>query len=396
MAENEGQTSKVLIVTAAIVITVSILAVVIVLVSTNGKKKSSNQNDNGIYSGVENVENDSHQNDNGIYSGFENAENDSPKLELSNEWEPRSLDYVPEEIGDEIAKSIDNTMDLITDPYEINLFGVNDKQKYAVIIACMYSYENLDKRAQAQVTSYDKMNQTYKELYDSLNLGTANVDSRSTRYGRYSDYGEVNSYFTKRATVTKELYKEGEYFIDSYSLGVERHIFADPTIEWSANYSKTDDIYLYTFDVTFNRVNPEQNEVAYGPVHVYLKPSALFAKEEYAGDVVFNNNLSAKGQFAVRSTRNYTADDFDKIFTYDYGDLEKVYTYESAANVYHHELMAGSQFYNFAYVYGDLYYQYLKDGRTFSNDIEFIYPGENVNYGPGFWPKVYRKGATPE
>lgn len=374
MEENEGKTSKALIVTAVIVIAAAIIAVVIVLATTLGGDKKSSDGGNA--------------NEEESY-----AKSNPPKNESSNGWEPRSLEYVPEETGDRIAKSIDDTIEMITDPYEINLFGVNDKQIYAVLLACMYSYENLDERAQSQVKNFDKLVSKYEELNKSLNSGSANVDSKTERYGRYSSYGEVNSFFSKESTVKKELYKEGEYFIDSYTVSLKRHIYRDPTIEWSANYSKTDDIYLYTFDVTFRRVNPDENEVASGPVHVYLK-GGMVDPDQYAGDVVFDNCNVASGQFAITSTNSYNANDFDRLFTYDYGELEKVYIYDSSASVYNHQPDSGAEMYTIKDTYGDLYQDFSSyEGTLF--DIKYIYPGQNVNFGPGFWPMVYVEGAQP-
>lgn len=338
---------KTLISAFVLVLIIAVAAVVIVFVKVNNT--TTNKDDGEIQAGQDGKRNNSSKNESFAYA-----------------WEPTSISYVPEDIGEKIAKSIDRAFHNATDPYDSKLFNLNDKQRYAVIIACMYSYDNLDKAGQAKVECFEEMSKKYEELYLSLNGGTADTDGQTHNYGADGD-----KYFDKSVTVKKELYKEGKYIVDSYDVSIKRNIFGDPYLSADPNYTKTSDIYLYTFDVTYTPNNLGTGEVTNGPVHVYFNG-------EYAGDVTFNNSNSASGQFAIKSTNsNYTANDFDSLFTSIYGDVEWILNYTSDAAPYKHELFSDMEIHN------DMYY----------DDMGDIYPGANVENRSCFWPGIYRPGA---
>lgn len=366
---NNVKIPKPLIFAAAGVVMLAIVAVVIVLVVTNnsGDNKTNTE-------ATENVNNATVNN---------NTQTNTPKKESSNKWEPLSLDYVPADASTEIAKSIDRSINIIGSPYYAEDY-FSDEEEYATVIACMYSYEHLDKAGQKKVENFDKLVSLYENLREKFRNRPASTVERN--YGL-----NINS-FTKSVKVNKELIQKGETTLNGFKLEEKEHWFSDTTYEWVADYDKTNDVYKYTFDVSLELANPENGQVCDGYAWIYRTINGM---EDSVCKIVFDKSTSASGSFSIKSEKNYTADDFDKIFLFSFGHLSTISNKktEDVAG-YNHQLLDGMEFKSIRDLKGSDYTTLIGQGVKWPNNIMYLYPG--YDWVATESPMIYVEGATPE
>ena len=168
-------------------------------------------------------------------------------------WTPKSVEYVPEEAGDFIAQSIDQSVKMLADNTHIKL-----SQRYQTLIALMYSYEQLDERAQKKVESFSELNQLYKETYFKyIEVPAAVGDIEGVWHANAEEYFETvpfSSVYNKQdyenifevyEDIESEKIAEGETYQTGYTITRKDPLFGDDYYEIEKKYDSTPDTYSH-------------------------------------------------------------------------------------------------------------------------------------------------------